>query len=143
MAAIPLGFVGAVFGHMLMGFDLTMLSLFGFVALSGVVVNDSLLLIEFINRQIRKGTGSKLDSCIRASQDRFMAIFLTTMTTFLGVTPMLLETSRQARFLQPMVISLGFGVMAATVLTLFVIPALYLILDDIIYGIRRILRLEN
>lgn len=131
MAAIPLGAVGVVFGHLLLRFDLTMLSLFGFVALSGMVVNNSLLIIDFANRRrAERPDEDKVESCVAASAERFTAIFLTTATTFLGVTPMLLEKSRQAVFLQPMVVSLGMGIVFATALTLFVVPALYLILDD-------------
>lgn len=139
MMAIPLGFIGAVIGHMMMGFDLTMLSLFGVVALAGMVVNNSLLLIEFINRRRAEGETDLHKACINACRERFMAIFLTSSTTFLGLTPMLLEKSRQAVFLQPMVVSLGFGIVFATVLTLFIIPALYLILEDVLGLLRRLL----
>ena len=138
MMAIPLGFVGAVVGHVLMGFDLTMLSLFGLVALAGIVVNNSLLLIEFTNRKLDSTDLSIKEACIMAGRERFLAIFLTTSTTFLGVTPMLLETSRQAVFLQPMVVSLGFGVLIAAIFTLFIIPALYMALNDVMCIIKKI-----
>ena len=135
MSAIPFGIVGAVWGHVIMGLvfmtkiNLSILSLFGIVALSGVVVNDSLIMIDLINRERR--TGIKLGQVIRNSVTRrFRPIMLTTLTTFFGLAPMLLERSLQARFLIPMAISLAFGVMFATVITLFLVPSLYMILED-------------
>ncbi len=130
MTAIPFGIVGAVLGHLIMGFDLSMLSGFGVVALTGVVVNDSLIMVDLINRERREGialTQVILDSGTR----RFRPILLTTLTTFLGLTPMILERSLQARFLVPMAVSLGFGVMFATAITLVLVPALYRILEDL------------
>jgi len=130
MSAIPFGLVGAVIGHLIMGFNLTIFSLFGIVALSGVVVNDSLILIDLINRERKSGvelTGVIKDCASR----RFRPIMLTTLTTFFGLVPMMLERSLQARFLIPMAISLAFGVMFATVITLFLVPSLYMILEDI------------
>lgn len=136
MSAIPFGIVGAVWGHILMGFafgttfNLSILSLFGIVALSGVVVNDSLIMIDLINRE-RKGS-IELHRIIRDSATRrFRPIMLTTLTTFFGLAPMLVERSLQARFLIPMAISLAFGVMFATLITLFLVPSLYMILEDI------------
>ncbi|RJP82048.1 MAG: efflux RND transporter permease subunit [Desulfobacteraceae bacterium] len=129
MAAIPFGIVGAVIGHLLMGYQMSILSLFGLIALSGVVVNDSLLLIDTINKFRREGIGV-FDSVIQAGQRRFRPILLTSLTTFFGLTPMILETSVQAKFLIPMAISLGFGVMFATGITLVLIPCLYFILED-------------
>jgi multidrug efflux pump subunit AcrB len=130
MSAIPFGLVGAVFGHMLMGLDLTMLSLFGMVALTGVVVNDSLILIDLINR--RRAEGATVDVAIRESGERrFRPIMLTTATTFLGLTPMIFETSMQAKFLIPMAVSLGYGIVFATAITLILIPTLYRILEDL------------
>lgn len=135
MSAIPFGIVGAVWGHVLMGlifmttFNLSILSMFGIVALSGVVVNDSLIMIDLINRE-RRG-GIKLSQVIRDSVTRrFRPIMLTTLTTFFGLVPMLLERSLQARFLIPMAISLAFGVVFATMITLFLVPSLYMILED-------------
>ncbi len=136
MSAIPFGLVGAVFGHMLMGLDLTMLSMFGMVALTGVVVNDSLILIDLINR--RRAEGATVDQAIRESGERrFRPIMLTTATTFLGLTPMIFETSMQARFLIPMAVSLGYGIVFATAITLILIPTLYRILEDLkaLFGI--------
>lgn len=140
MSAIPFGLVGAVWGHIIMGMELSIMSMFGLVALTGVVVNDSLVLVDFINRNRRAGT--PLERAVRdAGVVRFRPILLTSLTTFAGVTPLLLERSVQARFLIPMAISLGFGVMFATFITLAIVPAAYIILEDIkhlgrkIYGI--------
>jgi multidrug efflux pump subunit AcrB len=138
MAAIPFGIVGAVFGHLLMGYNLSIMSLFGIVGLSGVVVNASLVLIDRINR-IRNSTGiSPLEAVIDGGKMRFRAIILTSLTTFGGLIPIMLERSLQARFLIPMAISLAFGVLFATLITLLLIPAGYLILDDIHNGIERL-----
>jgi len=135
MSAIPFGIIGAVIGHVLMGFvfmtkfNLGLLSMFGIVALSGVVVNDSLILIDLINRERRSGV--KLSQVVRdCATRRFRPIMLTTLTTFFGLVPMMLERSLQARFLIPMAISLAFGVMFATLITLFLVPSLYMILED-------------
>jgi Cu/Ag efflux pump CusA len=113
-----------------MGFNLSMLSLFGFVALAGVVVNDSLVMIDLANRLRREGL-SLDDVIIRSGTRRFRPIILTTATTFLGLMPMILEKSLQARFLIPMAVSLGFGVVFATAITLLLVPSLYRILEDI------------
>ena len=129
MAAIPFGLVGAVWGHALMGHDFSMFSLIGLVALSGVVVNDSLVMVDYVNGRRREGVG--LDEAVRiAGRARFRAILLTSLTTFAGLTPLLLETSVQARMLIPMAISLGFGVLAATAITLLLVPAIYMIVED-------------
>jgi multidrug efflux pump subunit AcrB len=130
MSAIPFGIVGATIGHLLLGFNLSILSLFGIVALSGVVVNDSLIMIDLINRERKSGIA--LSQVIRnCATRRFRPIMLTTLTTFLGLAPMMLERSLQARFLIPMAVSLAFGVMFATLITLFLVPSLYMILEDI------------
>jgi len=131
MSAIPFGFVGAILGHLIMGFKLGILSMFGFVALTGVVVNDSLLLVNFANEMRRAGAGLR-DAVMEAAQRRFRPILLTSLTTSLGLTPIILEKSTQAQFLIPMAISLGFGVLFATMITLILIPAIYLILEDVI-----------
>ena len=130
MTAIPFGLVGAILGHIVMGYDITMVSMFGIVGLSGVVVNDSLVLIEATNR-IKESGRSHLEAITSAGQLRFRAIILTSITTFGGLTPMILERSLQARFLIPMAAGLGFGVLFATGITLLLIPCLYLILEDI------------
>lgn len=129
LIAIPFGTVGAVLGHLLMGYSLSIMSLFGMMALAGVVVNDSLILVDFINR--KRGDGEDtLRSVKEAVIQRVRPITLTTVTTFVGLAPMILETSRQARFLIPMALSLGFGILFATLLTLILIPALYMIIED-------------
>ena len=130
MATIPLGLVGAVAGHRIMGYDLTMMSLFGMVALSGVVVNDALVLIVRINRLIRGGQGF-FAAVVQAGRSRFRAVVLTTVTTVAGLTPLLAERSSQARQIIPMVISLSFGLLFATVLTLLIVPALYVAVNDL------------
>ena len=130
MIAIPFGIVGAVIGHLIMGYSLSILSMFGVVALSGVVVNDSLVLIDFANR--RRRTGMAPMEAIHASGiHRFRPIILTTLTTFGGLAPMIFETSRQARFLIPMALSLGFGVVFATLITLILVPSFYMAIEDI------------
>ena len=129
MSAIPFGIVGATMGHILMGYNLGFLSFFGIVALSGVVVNDSLIMIDLINRE--RAEGIAMAQVIRDSvTKRFRPIMLTTLTTFFGLAPMLMERALQARFLIPMAISLAFGVAFATIITLVLVPCLYMILED-------------
>ncbi len=131
MLCIPFGMIGAVAGHIIMGYSMSILSLFGIVAMSGVVVNDSLVLIDFSNRLVRGGM--PVGAAIRAAGiQRFRPILLTTLTTCGGLAPIIMETSRQAKFLIPMAISLGFGIFFATLITLGLVPCLYLILEDII-----------
>lgn len=130
MIAIPFGIVGAVLGHLLMGYNLSLMSMMGIVALAGVVVNDSLVLIDYANRQRRDGTGPA-EAIHMAGLRRFRPIILTTLTTFGGLAPMIFETSRQARFMIPMALSLGFGILFATVITLILVPCLYLFIEDI------------
>ncbi len=133
MSAIPFGMVGAVFGHLLMGYSLSMVSMMGLVALTGVVVNDSLVLIDAANAFRREGHGA-LQAISAAGVRRFRPILLTSITTFLGLVPMITETSVQARFLIPMAISLGFGVLFATFIILLLVPALYMMLEDLIWS---------
>ena len=130
MLAIPFGIIGAILGHMIMGYNLSILSMFGIVALAGVVVNDSLLLVDKANNERRRGAPA-LGSLISAGTRRFRPILLTSLTTFFGLTPMILETSVQAQFLIPMAISLGFGILFATFITLLIIPAFYLVVEDL------------
>jgi len=130
MIAIPFGIVGAVLGHIIMGYSLSLMSMMGIVALCGVVVNDSLILIDYANRQWRKGV-SPFDAIHQAGGRRFRPILMTTLTTFGGLAPMIFETSRQARFMIPMAISLGFGILFATSITLIIVPCLYLMADDV------------
>ncbi len=131
MIAIPFGVVGAVIGHLIMGMDITFISLFGIVGLAGVVVNDSLVLIHATNR-LRKEGATAHDAVTEAGVLRFRAIILTSLTTFAGLVPIILERSLQAKFLIPMAVSLGYGVLFATFITLLLIPSLYLILEDIL-----------
>jgi len=131
IVSIPFGIIGAIFGHLIMGYDLSILSLLGVVALSGIVVNDSLVLIEYANRLQMESDKMPFQVIKTASIQRFRPIVLTTMTTFLGLMPMILETSRQARILIPMAISIGFGILFATLITLILIPSLYLVINDI------------
>ena len=133
MFAIPFGLIGVVLGHLLLGFDMTFLSLIGFVALSGVIVNDSLILVKFYNSCRANGMALH-DSLIEAGRKRLRPIFLTTVTTVLGLTPLMLEQSFQARFLIPMAISIAFGLMGATIVILLVLPCLLVIVDDLKRG---------
>ena len=130
MSVIPFGMVGAVIGHFLLGYDLSVMSVCGLIALAGVVVNDSLVLVEYVNRHRSEG-GSMLDAVWNAGARRFRPIMLTSLTTFAGLMPMLTETDMQARFLIPMAISLGFGILFATCITLVLVPSIYLILEDL------------
>ena len=130
MSVIPFGFVGAVLGHVLFGVSLSMLSILGLVALAGVVVNDSLILVEFANRRRADGLSIE-EALLAAGKQRFRAIVLTTLTTFVGLLPMLFETSMQAQFVIPMAISLSFGIVFATTMTLILVPCCYRIVYDI------------
>ena len=129
MSVIPFGLIGAVLGHILMGKALSMFSLFGLVALAGVVVNDSLILVDFINHARQDGVPLR-QAVIESGTERFRAIILTSLTTAAGLLPILLERSVQAQFVIPMAISVGFGIIFATVITLFLIPALYILQID-------------
>ncbi len=140
MSAIPMGLVGAVGGHILMGYELSIISFFGIVALAGVVVNDSLVLVDAANTQRREGATAR-EAVIYAGKRRMRPILLTSLTTFMGLAPMIAEPSVQARFLIPMAISLGFGVLFTTFVTLLLIPALYMILEDILGVLGSIFRL--
>jgi multidrug efflux pump subunit AcrB len=131
MISIPFGVVGAVLGHLIMGYDLCIPSLFGVVALSGVVVNDSLVMVDFANRLQAQGEPDALTAVHSAAIQRFRPILLTTLTTFGGLAPMIFERSRQARFLIPMALSLGYGILFATGITLLLVPCLYAAVADL------------
>ena len=131
MSAIPFGFTGAVIGHIIMGMNLAVLSIIGIVALSGVVVNDSLVMVDFINRYKRDDGKTSLEAALSAGPRRFRPILLTSITTFVGLFPLLIEKSVQAQFLIPMAISLAYGVLFATLITLILVPTSYLIIEDI------------
>jgi multidrug efflux pump subunit AcrB len=135
MTSIPFGVVGAILGHLLLGMDLTVLSLFGIVALAGVVVNNGLILVDFINRFRAEG-GDIHEAITRAGAARARPVLLTTLTTFVGLTPLLLERSVQAQFLIPMATSLAFGVLVSSVITLLVLPVSYRILEDVLRAVR-------
>jgi len=137
MSVIPFGMVGAILGHLIMGMPLSVLSLCGIIALSGVVVNDSLLMVDFISRRENSGM-NRIDAILSAGPARFRAILLTSFTTFFGLLPMLWEPSLQAKFLKPMATSLAFGILFATVITLVLIPSVYLIISDIVGLIHRV-----
>lgn len=130
MGVIPFGMIGAVIGHWLTGHDMSMMSLMGIIALSGVVVNDSLILVDYVNKAVRDGT-DKRSAIMDAGCRRFRAIMLTSITTSLGLLPMILERSAQAQFMIPMAVALAFGIIFATVITLLLVPSLYMILDDL------------
>jgi multidrug efflux pump subunit AcrB len=129
MSVIPFGLIGAVIGHIVMGRAISMFSLFGLIALAGVVVNDSIILIDFINKARQAGV-SAYDAVISSGKERFRPIILTSITTAAGLMPIMLETSLQAQFVIPMAISLSFGIIFATVITLFLIPSLYMLQED-------------
>ncbi len=131
MSAIPFGMIGAVWGHALMGVDISLVSMMGLVALSGVVCNDSLILIDAVN-QNRDAGMTATDALIKGCMRRFRPIVLTSVTTFLGLAPIIVGASAQASFLVPMAISLGFGILAATFIMLLIVPSCYLILEDAI-----------
>ncbi len=130
MSVIPFGVIGALVGHLLLGLSFSILSVFGLVALSGVVVNDSLIMVDFVNRARAQGLPIK-SAALQAGTQRFRAIILTSATTFFGLLPIVLESSLQAQIVIPMAISLAFGILFATVITLILIPSLYLMLDDL------------
>ena len=130
MSAIPFGLVGAVWGHLIMGLDVTMMSMFGLVALAGVVVNDSLIMVDFINRRRREHPDLRTAVC-EAGMNRFRPILLTSFTTFFGLVPLMLDGSFSAAMVVPMAVSLAFGVLFATFITLILVPTIYLILEDV------------
>jgi multidrug efflux pump subunit AcrB len=139
MIAIPFGVVGAIIGHEIMGFSLSIISIMGIVALSGVVVNDSLVMIDLTNRLRAEGLPGRV-AVLRAGVRRFRPILLTTLTTYGGLAPMIFETSRQARFMIPMAISLGYGILFATAITLVIVPSVYMIIEDMVGAFRWVRR---
>jgi multidrug efflux pump subunit AcrB len=131
MSIIPFGIIGAIIGHWIMGVTLTILSILGLLALTGVVINDSLILVDFINQRHR-AAGEKLLSAVeRAGVVRFRPVMLTSITTFFGLLPLLMDQSSSAQFLVPMAISLGFGILFATMITLILVPVNIMVADDI------------
>ena len=130
MFAIPYGIIGAVVGHLLLGMDFSILSMLGIAALSGVVVNDSLVMMDYINRNKDK-TNDPILAALNAGPARFRPILLTSLTTFIGVMPLIFERSIQAKFLVPMAVSLGFGVLFSTLVTLILVPSSYIASEKI------------
>jgi multidrug efflux pump subunit AcrB len=129
MSVIPFGVIGSVLGHIILGIDLSALSVFGIIAAAGVVVNDSLVMVDYVNNSRKAGVPLK-QAVIDAGCRRFRAIMLTSLTTFIGLVPIMAETSMQAQMVIPMAVSLAFGVMFATVVTLCLVPCLYLAIED-------------
>lgn len=131
LSAIPFGFVGSLIGHLIMGFDISFISLFGMIALSGVVINDSVVLVDYYNHLRKEKTIEMREALVEAVARRFRPILLTTLTTSLGLLPMLTETSIQAQFLIPMAVSIAFGILYASIVIVFLVPALILVSEDI------------
>jgi len=129
MMAIPLALIGSLWGHFFMGYDMTMPSMIGYVSLAGIVVNDSILLVDYIKRNVAAGVSAHI-AAVNASKARFRAVFITSATTIAGLVPLMFETSTQAQIMQPMVVSIIFGMVTSTCLILFLLPSLYVILDD-------------
>ncbi len=129
MAIIPMALIGVIWGHLLMGLDFTMPSIIGFTSLAGIVVNDSILLVEFLKLRVREGH-STVEAAKLASRERFRAVLLTSITTIAGLTPLLMEKSMQAQVLIPLATSIVFGLLTTTVLVLLVVPAMFSILHD-------------
>ena len=130
MGVIPFGMIGALLGHIIVGIPFSALSVYGIIALAGVVVNDSIILVDFVNKSIAEGRDI-FHAVVESGMQRFRAIMLTSLTTFFGLLPILLETSMSAEFVTPMAVSLGFGILFATVITLILIPCLYVVINDL------------
>ena len=130
MSVIPFGLIGAVVGHAVLDTTISMVSIIGCISLAGVVVNDSLIMVDFVNRKTREGWIT-LWPRWRAGAERFRAIVLTSLTTFFGLLPIMFESSTQAQMILPMAVSLGFGILFSTIITLVLVPALYNILADL------------
>ena len=127
MAVIPFGLIGVIVGHLVIGIDMSFTSAMGFVGLSGVVVNDSLMMLDFINEQLKRGVSAS-QAIVEGAKQRFRPIMLTSVTTFLGFTPLILERSIHAKFLVPFAASLGFGILITTALLVLLVPALTAVL---------------
>ncbi len=136
MSAIPFGIVGALIGHAIVGVPVGLFSLFGIIGLTGVVVNDTLVFMDFVNAEKARGLVLE-DALLNAARQRFRPIFLTSLTTFLGISPLIFERSIQAQFLAPTAVSLGFGILFATLLIMVVVPALAVTEDRIVRWFKR------
>jgi multidrug efflux pump subunit AcrB len=137
LITVPFGIIGAVYGHMLMGLELSMMSMFGMVALTGVVVNDAIVMIEAVNTNLKNGV-PVFDAILQGGMRRFRPVLLTSLSTVGGLTPLILETDFQAQFLIPMALSLAAGVGFATIITLVIVPSLLAILSDLRCGAYRL-----
>ena len=137
MSAIPLGLIGAVTGHYIMGIPLTILSIFGIIGLAGVVINNSLVMVDVFNEHIKNGIAVR-EAVILGTKQRFRPILLTSLTTFLGVYPLIMETSLQAQFLIPLAVSIGYGVLFGTVIIVLTVPAIFMAQDYVSRGLRAI-----
>ena len=142
MSVIPFGVVGAIYGHVIMGMTMSSLSFFGIIAVAGVVVNDSLVMVDYVNKARAEGIAIK-QAVVDAGCKRFRAILLTSITTFIGLVPIIMETSLQAQIVIPMAVSLAFGVLFATVITLILIPCQYVALEDFKRLTRKLLGKEQ
>lgn len=142
MSIIPLGVVGAIFGHIIMFKNLSIMSMMGMLALTGVVVNDSLVMVDYINKQRKRGD-ELIQAVLNAGAARFRPIMLTSLTTFAGLTPLLLEKSTQAQFLIPMAVSLGFGILFATFITLILVPVNYILFEQAGQAIKKAFSVEK
>jgi multidrug efflux pump subunit AcrB len=140
MSVIPFSLTGAIWGHYWFGLDITLMSGFGIIAAAGVVINDSLVMTDYVNQARKTGVSIK-NAVIDAGCARFRPILLTSITTFAGVLPIMFETSLQAKFVIPMAVALGFAVMFATLITLILVPCLYIILSDIGEMFKRFFRM--
>jgi len=140
LTAIPFGIMGAIFGHALLNWQISIFSMMGVIACAGVVVNDNLVLIDRVNTLRGQGLALR-EAVLQAGEDRFRPIILTSLTTFVGLLPIMSETSVQAQFLIPMVTSLAFGVLFATGVTLVLVPALYIVGEDVSESAFKTLRL--
>ena len=137
MSAIPLGLIGAVTGHYIMGIPLTILSIFGIIGLAGVVINNSLVMVDVFNEHIKNGMAVR-EAVILGTKQRFRPILLTSLTTFQGVYPLIMETSLQAQFLIPLAVSIGYGVLFGTVIIVLTVPAIFMTQDYVSRGLRGI-----
>jgi multidrug efflux pump subunit AcrB len=129
LTVIPMALIGVLWGHFLLGHNLSMPSILGFISLAGIVTNDSILLVQYIRHHLDEGD-DVYQAVVNASKERFRAVFLTSLTTAAGLLPLLLETSLQAQVVQPIVVSIVFGIIASTMMVLFIIPAAYAVLAD-------------
>jgi len=139
MSVIPFGLIGAIVGHVLIGVDLSTFSLFGMLALIGVMVNDSLVMVDYINKRRERGL-ELMDAVLTAAAIRFRPVILTSVTTFAGLTPILMDGSQQAKFLKPMAASLAFGIIFATVITLIIVPVNYIAARNFKYAVSSVLQ---